>query len=168
MKKIKASRAVDVAVDEIRLSILSGEFPENSTLPPERQLAVELGINRLTLRSALARLEAEGLVLPKHGKGVMVLNPWQHGSLELMAYIDDAEALSELFSLRRNIAAEAVALAAEKGTAKEISKLRGIARRQAETKTEKAFLKGVFAGCVCRKSILKGCFCWGCFSNKHP
>ena len=142
MKKIRIKRTVDVAVNDIRNSIIDGTFPENKPLPAERTLAKEMGINRLTLRSALARLEAEGLVMPKHGLGVIVLNPWQHGSLDLMAHINDSEALSELFALRRNLAAEAVALATEKGSAKDISKLRHIAKRQFSISSDQRFLAG--------------------------
>jgi len=142
MKTIKPRRAVDLAKEHIRDAILSGTFPEGSTLPPERQFSEELGINRLTLRAAISHLESEGLVQPKHGKGIVVLDKKRHGRLDLMAHIKDKEALAELFSLRRNLAAEAVAMACEKANAKEIIRLRSIARKQEEMESPEAFLEG--------------------------
>ena len=127
MKKIQPKRAVDVAANEVRLSILNGEFPTGSLLPPERQLAEELEINRLTLRSALARLESEGLIKPKHGKGIVVLDPWRNGALDLWHTSKTMSSLRTL--LRRNIAAARLPFS-EKGTAKDISKLGGIVKDQ--------------------------------------
>ena len=130
MTVIKPKRTVDIAISHIRKKILTGEYPPNSRLPPERHLAEDLGINRLTLRAALSHLAAEGLVQPKHGQGVIVLDYRKFGNIELMAHIEDDEVLNELFTLRRSFAAEAAALASEKATPKEISRLRSIARRQ--------------------------------------
>lgn len=142
MKKIKVKRAVDLATERIRNGILNGEYPAETKLPPERRLAEELGLNRLTLRSALSHLEAEGLVQPRHGQGVMVLDYRNSGSLDLMAWVSDEEALQDLFILRRSFAAEAVALACEKATAADINRLRGQAKRQGDTEDPMQFLEG--------------------------
>lgn len=43
--------------------------------PPERQLAEQLGISRMTLRRALDELVAKGVVRRRHGAGVFALGP---------------------------------------------------------------------------------------------
>lgn len=58
-------------------SILAGrihnqEYAAGSRLPSESELAAELGVSRATVRSALARLAAEGLVIRKQGDGTYV------------------------------------------------------------------------------------------------
>lgn len=142
MKVIKPKRAVDIAVYQLRKAILCGEYPPETKLPPERTLAAQMGINRLTLRSALSHLESEGLVQPRHGQGVLVLDYKKFGNLDLMAHLDNDEALIELFTLRRSFAAEAIAFACERASVNHINKLRAIARRQEDTEDPNDFLEG--------------------------
>jgi GntR family transcriptional regulator, transcriptional repressor for pyruvate dehydrogenase complex len=56
-------------------TILGGAFPPGSTLPPERELAEQLGVNRTSLRQALARLQQMGLIEARHGSGNVVCDP---------------------------------------------------------------------------------------------
>ena len=44
-------------------------------LPPERQLAAELGVSRATVSQALAALEVTGRIEVRHGVGAMVRDP---------------------------------------------------------------------------------------------
>lgn len=44
-------------------------YPHGSVLPPERELAVSLGVSRATLREAMAGLRAAGLVSTTRGRG---------------------------------------------------------------------------------------------------
>lgn len=48
------------------------EYLPGSRLPSESELALELGVSRATVRSALGRLAAEGLVIRKQGDGTYV------------------------------------------------------------------------------------------------
>jgi GntR family transcriptional regulator, transcriptional repressor for pyruvate dehydrogenase complex len=56
-------------------AILDGAFPPGSTLPPERDLAEQLGVNRTSLRQGLARLQQMGLIEARHGSGNVVRDP---------------------------------------------------------------------------------------------
>jgi GntR family transcriptional regulator len=53
--------------------ILAGQFVDGR-MPSESDLAVQMGVSRATVRSALSRLENEGVVLRKQGAGTFV-NP---------------------------------------------------------------------------------------------
>jgi DNA-binding FadR family transcriptional regulator len=142
MKPIKAQRAVDLIVEQLRSDILDGTYPAGSCLPAERKLAEALHVNRLTLRSALSHLEAEGLLLPRHGQGVIVLDYKKTGSIDLVAYIQDNTVLNDLFALRKSLAAEALAGACEEATINDVNRLRTIAKRQEQTEDPMAFLDG--------------------------
>ena len=52
--------------------ISSGRYPHGGALPPERELAGQLGVSRATLRRALADLAAAGLVERHQGRGTFV------------------------------------------------------------------------------------------------
>jgi GntR family transcriptional regulator, transcriptional repressor for pyruvate dehydrogenase complex len=56
-------------------AILDGAFRPGSTLPPERELAEQLGVNRTSLRQGLARLQHMGLIEARHGSGNVVCDP---------------------------------------------------------------------------------------------
>ncbi|WP_349606834.1 MULTISPECIES: GntR family transcriptional regulator [Cupriavidus] len=55
----------------LRDRIRSGFYETGMPLPGERQLAEEFGVARVTVRSALARLQEEGLVARLRGKGTV-------------------------------------------------------------------------------------------------
>ena len=57
----------------IRASILSGGLEPETRLPATRQLARDLGVNRITVETAYAGLEADGLIYSKIGSGTYVL-----------------------------------------------------------------------------------------------
>lgn len=59
----------------LRQGILSGSLAADTRLPASRQLAQDLGVNRITIENAYAELEAEGLVFSKLGSGTYVLPP---------------------------------------------------------------------------------------------
>jgi GntR family transcriptional regulator / MocR family aminotransferase len=59
----------------LRQSILSGSLAPDTRLPSSRQLAQDLGVNRITVENAYAVLESDGLVLLRRGSGAYVLAP---------------------------------------------------------------------------------------------
>ena len=61
--------------DYLRQGILSGSLAADTRLPASRQLARDLGVNRLTVENAYAELESDGLVYSKMGSGTYVLAP---------------------------------------------------------------------------------------------
>jgi GntR family negative regulator for fad regulon and positive regulator of fabA len=65
-------------------AFLDGHFPINSHLPPERELATQLGVTRPTLREALQRLARDGWIEIQHGKPTRVRNYWEEGSLGVL------------------------------------------------------------------------------------
>ena len=58
--------------DQISRSIASGEFDATGMVPPEMVLAEKFGVNRHTVRSAIASLAEEGLLRRVQGRGTMI------------------------------------------------------------------------------------------------
>jgi DNA-binding FadR family transcriptional regulator len=71
-QSIEPRRLYRQIADQIRTLIRSGEFPAGSRLPPERDLAKQLGVSRPSVREALIALEVEGLVEVRIGSGIYV------------------------------------------------------------------------------------------------
>ena len=59
--------------DSIRERLRDGTYPVGIPLPGERALAEAFGVARVTVRSALARLQEEGLVTRLRGQGTLPL-----------------------------------------------------------------------------------------------
>lgn len=79
--------ATDAAVGQIRDSILLGELAPGDELPSERELALQLALNRTTVREALTRLELLGLLDRRHGRRATVLDFRRHGSVGLLPHL---------------------------------------------------------------------------------
>lgn len=58
--------------DELAQRIASGRLAPGDRLPPEPELATELGVSRPTLREALRSLEEDGFVTRRRGAGTYV------------------------------------------------------------------------------------------------
>lgn len=106
----------------LRRAILRGELRAGQKLPPERRLAEQFGVNRLTLRSALAQLLAHGLVTVKQGSGYTVADVARVGGPDLLPEVlrmarEDGELIElvrDLLNVRRALAGSVLSRLAEK------------------------------------------------------
>ena len=58
--------------DRIRQAISAGAYDETGMVPPETLLAQQFGVNRHTVRSAIAALAQEGIVRAVQGRGTLI------------------------------------------------------------------------------------------------
>ena len=104
--------AASACTQSLRDAILSGEFPAGTRLPPERDLAERLGVTRLTVRTALARLGAEHLLSVRQGSGYTVRDYLRSGGLDLVGALaslastrgEQVGILRDLLLVRRQLA----------------------------------------------------------------
>ena len=66
------SSLVDVTETALRDRLAPGRARPGDRLPPEQELAEELGVSRGTLRLALERLESNGEIIRRQGSGTFV------------------------------------------------------------------------------------------------
>src|SRR6059058_1050384 len=59
---VTVARASSSIADQIRQAIVTGKLAQGERLPPERELAEQFGVSRVTVRDALRALEAMGLI----------------------------------------------------------------------------------------------------------
>lgn len=116
--------AVTACARALRESVLSGRLPAGSRLPPERELAATLGVNRLTLRNALAQIVAAGLVSVRQGSGYVVRDFAEDGGPDLLAPLFEVlatpsrrrETIADLLLVRRAVGRAALERLMEKIT----------------------------------------------------
>ena len=72
LKPIDNRRLYQQIADQIRGLIRQGDYPVGTRLPPERDLALQLGVSRPSVREALIALEVNGSVEVRMGAGVYV------------------------------------------------------------------------------------------------
>ena len=71
---IRPKKVSSQIAEQIRTSILNGEFAPGDKLPPERELAEMFGVSRPSVREALNILASSGLVMSYQGGGTVVLS----------------------------------------------------------------------------------------------
>jgi GntR family transcriptional repressor for pyruvate dehydrogenase complex len=71
---IKPKKVSTQIAEQIRSSILAGEFAPGDKLPPERELAEMFGVSRPSVREALNVLASSGLVMSYQGGGTVVMS----------------------------------------------------------------------------------------------
>jgi len=118
-------RLSDTVAAELERRILEGSLKPGDRLPPERALALDLGVSRPSLREAIQKLVSKGLLSTRHGGGTHVtdrleahfVDPWQdmlkgHPLLH-----------RDLLEFRQMLESQAAALAAERATDVDIDRL---------------------------------------------
>jgi GntR family transcriptional regulator, transcriptional repressor for pyruvate dehydrogenase complex len=71
-KPIKSKKVSAQIAEQIRASILAGEFTPGDKLPPERELAEMFGVSRPSVREALNILSSAGFVESYQGGGTVI------------------------------------------------------------------------------------------------
>lgn len=127
---------VDACEREIRRWILTGSLQPGERLPPERTLAVRLGVNRSTLRSALTRLATSRLLHVRQGSGYVVQDFRCAGGLELLVDVVASQedlretAVADLLGVRRALLRAALLERTDRPEAA-VELARGLARQLA-------------------------------------
>jgi GntR family transcriptional regulator, transcriptional repressor for pyruvate dehydrogenase complex len=110
---IEPRRLYRQIAEQIRSLIRSGEYSPGVRLPPERDLARQLGVSRPSVREALIALEVEGLVEVRIGSGIYVQRAAASGNGEELPAVHAEAGPFELLRARHAIEGECAALAAK-------------------------------------------------------
>ena len=123
--------------------ILNEKLKPGDKLPPERELALVMKVNRNTLREALRKLEILGLISIKKSDGIYIKNYKESGNLELLKIILQTGGslspviLEGILHIRRIVIPEMASLAAKNISNEEIIKIPEIIENTSLTIAEK-------------------------------
>jgi DNA-binding FadR family transcriptional regulator len=130
---VAIARASSSIADQIRSAILSGRLREGERLPPERELAEQFGVSRVTVRDALRGLEAMGLVEVRVGArgGAFVTAPTGSHIGQTIADMMMMGAVSpeDIVEARLIVELGTVTLACARATDDDLEPLRELAER---------------------------------------
>lgn len=93
--------------DVLRDAIADRTLRPDDGLPPERQLAAEFGVSRITIRKAIAGLVGEGVLDTRHGSGTFVRTKVEKNFAQLSSFSEEMQA--------RGMAASSIWLARSAG-----------------------------------------------------
>lgn len=119
---IEPRRLYRQVADQLRRLIDSGEFPIGARLPTERELALQLGVSRPTVREALIALEVDGRVRIRVGSGIYVLAAPEQPAMDSLSVAGPFDILKARGLFEGAVAEEAARIA----TAKDIAALDAI------------------------------------------
>ena len=142
---VAVARASSSIADQIRTAIVGGRLREGERLPPERELAEQFGVSRVTVRDALRVLEAMGLVEVRVGArgGAFVTVPT--GSLvgQTMSDMLLMQAISpeDIVEARLVVELGTVTLACARATDQELAALRDLEERAIEAIRDRSYTR---------------------------
>jgi GntR family transcriptional repressor for pyruvate dehydrogenase complex len=124
-KPIKPKKVSAQIAEQIRSSILAGEFKPGDKLPPERELAEMFGVSRPSVREALNMLAAAGMLESYQGGGTVVKSLVETGvgnPLSELIRLEQARAL-DVIEVRKGMEAWTAYYAAQRAGAEDVRKL---------------------------------------------
>jgi DNA-binding FadR family transcriptional regulator len=121
---------VDRVVNEIQRVIVDGQLEPDAKLPPERELAEELGVSRTVIREAIRILMAKGLLETKPGVGTIVRQVTRDQIVEPLSLLlqtqEGGVSIEHLHQVRRILEVEIAGLAALQATEEDIEELKQV------------------------------------------
>ena len=124
--RFQVPRISDAVAASLERRILEGSLKPGDRLPPERELAIELGVSRPSLREAIQKLASKGMVQSLQGGGTYVtdrlessfFDPWQ----DMMGAHPNLR--EDLLEFRRMLEGQAAEWAAERATESDLARLK--------------------------------------------
>lgn len=122
VRQLKLADAVAAQLEDL---IRDGHFGESGRLPSERELADKFGVGRGSMREAVRKLEAFGIIVRSQGVGTFAVYPPPAAEQMSMLKAGDVTAL-ELFEVRYALEPDLAAMAAQRRTRLDLKEIRAI------------------------------------------
>jgi DNA-binding FadR family transcriptional regulator len=133
LEPVQRKSLPDAVFEQLMAEIVAGGVPPGATLPPERALTEQLGVNRQAVREALQRMHLLGLIDIRHGEPTRVRDFRSEASPELLSWLIirpdgsiDPAVVRSVFELRATIGADAARLCATRAVPALVEELSGV------------------------------------------
>ena len=153
IQPIKRQNVSELVFNQMQEMIVSGEWAPGSKISSENELASQMGVSRVTIRSAIQKLSSLGLVESRHGEGTYVckLDGTQCFNSMLPMIVLSTVNREALHEFRTIIESACAMLAAERITPEQLAELRkanetmasNMDQPEAAANADMAFHKGI-------------------------
>jgi GntR family transcriptional repressor for pyruvate dehydrogenase complex len=128
---IHSSTVVQQIIEKITQSLIRGELKPGDRLPPEPELAVQLGVSRTSLREALKTLGGLGVLVARKRGGTFIATAGSQAMFDPLIFnlIIEKGSKDELFELRVLLEVDAIELAIKKADAADFAMLEAELRK---------------------------------------
>lgn len=143
--KIKKISASEQSCEEIKRYIKEGIWKDGDRLPSENDMADMFGVNRLTVRMALQKLNTLGILETRVGDGTYVKHfSFKEHMKEISEFYTDSELLDDVCEFRKAVELPCLRMAIERATVQEIEQLQPICDKYAlaASEAQKIFVEG--------------------------
>lgn len=130
-KIIKSQKISTLVYDQLLEQIKDQKWPEGAKLPSENELRKELGVSRISIREAMQKLTALGIVETRQGEGSFVRRVTSDTYSDLMfpMFMINKNSLQEILEYRLVMEVGATEIAADRITSEELVDLEAIVVR---------------------------------------
>ncbi|MGL4224611.1 pyruvate dehydrogenase complex transcriptional repressor PdhR [Vibrio misgurnus] len=134
-QRIRQPKLSDAIEQELERLIVEGSLSPGQQLPPERELAKQFDVSRPSIREAIQRLEAKGLLTRRQGGGTFVSDRmWQSFTDPLLNLLSShSETQLDLLEARHALEGICAYFAALRGTEQDFARIQHCATKIAET-----------------------------------
>ncbi len=120
----RKERLGDILYGQILEQIVSGALKEGDKLPSENKICQSSQVSRPTVREALMRLHADGLVTTRQGSGTFVQRR-PSDNLTRLAKVSEIAGMLRCLEVRMALEGQAAALAAQRRTSNQMDRIHG-------------------------------------------
>jgi DNA-binding FadR family transcriptional regulator len=122
LRPIRLQTRDDAVLAELAAFVADSGLESGSRLPSERELAERLQVGRSTVREALKRWQALGVVEMRKGSGTYLKAPFDGDTVHLsISFSSRQDGLLKALEVRRALEGEAAAIAARHATAEDLA-----------------------------------------------
>ncbi|MCF8043452.1 MAG: FadR family transcriptional regulator [Desulfarculaceae bacterium] len=124
-KTVQPKKISDQVFEQLRDMIFRGQLKPLDQLPPERELAQQMGVSRPTVRNAVSRLVSLGLVEQRQGQGTFVAKHHDGGERNPLGLMVEGQtvSLTQLLEVRLGLECNSAVLAARRANDEDITLL---------------------------------------------
>ncbi len=133
---VKPRKITDVVYRQLVSLIATGRLKPGERLPSERAMAMEMGVSRQSVREAIHRARAEGLLESRQGGGTFVISSLKANLNPPLSIIleGQAENIFEFLEIRRLIEAWCAERASSEATRGDLRRMKGFLSKMEQVK----------------------------------